>query len=274
MKPRSLLFTLFGDYVIYTGEEVSLRALASLAGWFGISEESLRVTLSRMAREGWLQARRQGRASYYRLTPRTRAMLAEGRERIFARGAEHWTGEWCLVTYALSERDRALRDRLRRDLGWLGFGQLPSAATWLGVGARFTAAAELLLRHDLGERAHLFRAHSRGPAEDRALVAQCWDLEGLNRRYQEFVEEFRPALARAEQSHWDERACFVERVRMVDAYRKFPFLDPDLPAALLPSDWAGHTAHQVFTQGYHGLAGPAFAAYQHTARPAALRLAA
>ena len=33
---------------------------------------------------------------------------------------------------------------------------------------------------------------------------------------------------------------------LVHAWRKFPFLDPDLPAALLPARWPRERAHDLF----------------------------
>jgi phenylacetic acid degradation operon negative regulatory protein len=33
---------------------------------------------------------------------------------------------------------------------------------------------------------------------------------------------------------------------LVHAWRRFPFLDPDLPAELLPSDWPRRRAHELF----------------------------
>jgi phenylacetic acid degradation operon negative regulatory protein len=35
---------------------------------------------------------------------------------------------------------------------------------------------------------------------------------------------------------------------MVHAWRKFPFLDPDLPAALLPAGWPRQQAHALFVE--------------------------
>jgi phenylacetic acid degradation operon negative regulatory protein len=47
-------------------------------------------------------------------------------------------------------------------------------------------------------------------------------------------------------------------VRLVDDYRRFPFLDPDLPAPLLPPAWRGQAAHEVFVAAYEALRAPAF----------------
>ena len=45
-------------------------------------------------------------------------------------------------------------------------------------------------------------------------------------------------------------SCFVRRFMLVHDYRAFALLDPYLPAALLPDDWAGAEAARVFER-YH-----------------------
>ena len=41
-------------------------------------------------------------------------------------------------------------------------------------------------------------------------------------------------------------ACFRQQTLLVHAWRKFPFLDPDLPADLLPARWPRERAHELF----------------------------
>ncbi len=41
-------------------------------------------------------------------------------------------------------------------------------------------------------------------------------------------------------------ACFRQQTLLVHAWRKFPFLDPDLPAELLGAGWPRQRAHELF----------------------------
>ncbi|HYM90190.1 MAG TPA: PaaX family transcriptional regulator C-terminal domain-containing protein, partial [bacterium] len=52
-------------------------------------------------------------------------------------------------------------------------------------------------------------------------------------------------------------ACFAEKILLVHEYRKFLFVDPGLPQALLPSDWPGWDAARVFRDVYQTLEAPA-----------------
>ena len=48
--------------------------------------------------------------------------------------------------------------------------------------------------------------------------------------------------------HADEdEASFAARFRLVHEWRKFLFADPGLPAELLPRDWPGAPAAELFT---------------------------
>lgn len=51
-------------------------------------------------------------------------------------------------------------------------------------------------------------------------------------------------------------SCFAERTRLVHEYRKFLFIDPGLPEELLPSQWLGTEAQEIFSGYYKDLAEP------------------
>lgn len=257
MRPRALVFDVYGDYVRYRGGEISLRALARCLACFGVSEDGVRITVSRMSREGWLAPRRAGRRSYYSLTPRSWHLLDEGRPRIFERQQRPWDGQWCLLLYSVPEAERAARERLRKALAWLGFGPL-APSTWVSPHDHSARLDALLAEHGLSDRAHIFFSRSRSQAEDRALVARSWDLAALQARYAKFLDAYAPRLPAYAAGALGDEACFVERIRLVDDYRRFPFVDPDLPAALLPRAWRGGEAHRVFTAAYEALRVPAF----------------
>src|SRR5579862_6692061 len=191
VKPRSWLFDVFGDYVEPRDGELWTGGIISLASEFDLSERAIRSALLRLQRDGWLGVRREGARSYYGLTPAGRDLIERGRERIM-RGPEHeWDGRWAVLTYTVPEAQRELRDRLRKELGWLGFGGLGSGL-FVSPRDRQQELAELARRHDLDHQMTVFRAEHVWPGDNRALAARCWDLEGLNTRYADFMKAFRP----------------------------------------------------------------------------------
>jgi len=253
MRPRSLVFTLFGDYFRYCGDgEVPLRGLSDVMQLFDVEPATTRVVMSRLRAEGWFETRRDGRLTTYVLSPKAWSLLDEGRERIFRHIVGDWTGDWTLI--ATRAGDRAARDEVRKRLTWLGFGQL-QPAIWVAPGDRLAAARDLMSAH--GVDSDVFVSRSGDLERDRAIAARGWDLEALDQLYGSFVDRHdtsQPVAA-------DDDAL-VRRVHLTDDYRRFPFTDPDLPAVLLPEGWNGPRAHEVFVRRHGDLRDRATAAVQ------------
>ena len=64
--------------------EIRLSQLTTLLDAFDVTAPTVRMTMSRLHREGWFVTERVGRETVYRLTPAMLDVLEEGRERIFA----------------------------------------------------------------------------------------------------------------------------------------------------------------------------------------------
>src|SRR5688572_3660712 len=59
-RPQSMMFTLFGDYIMHRGGEVWVGTLIKIAAEFGLSQQAVRSALSRMSQKGWLKVRHVG----------------------------------------------------------------------------------------------------------------------------------------------------------------------------------------------------------------------
>jgi len=246
LRGGSLLITLFGDAIAARGGAVTLGSLIRLAAPFGLTERLVRTSVARLARESWLTTRRSGRRSEYRLTRSGARRFAAATRRIYAAQPHRWHGVWTLVL--LRAGGARQMDALRRELKWLGFGQLTpllfahpacsqrEARRWLrGVpGAR----AALLLQSASGDR-----------AVDRRLAARGWDLKALSRRYRRFIALFAP-LEPALTAGIADEVAFVLRTLLIHEYRKIHLQDPLLPPALLPPDWVGTAAYRLCRRLY------------------------
>ena len=242
VKSRSWLFDLFGDYVEHRDRELWTGTIIALAAEFDLTERAIRSALLRLQRDGWLDARRAGARSWYGLTDAGRDLIDRGRDRIMRGPEQHWDGRWVVLTYSIPEARRELRDRLRAELGWLGFGGLGSGL-FVSPHDRQDELATLARRHSLERHITVFRAEHVWPGDNRALAARCWDLQAINASYASFLHAFQPY---AGGRRLTDRECLVVRFRLINGYRRFPFLDPGLPAGLLPQDWLGIRAGDLF----------------------------
>ena len=260
MRARSLVFTVYGDSIRPHGGEVGMGSLIRLMGPLEFSPRAVRAAVSRIARQGWLRTRRVGRRAFYSLTPQGAWRVEQGVRRVYQREPEPWDGRWRVLTYAIPEGRRPARDRLRRELTWLGLGPL-SRSTWITPHNLTALLTELVAAHGVDGHVAIFEATHLGPAPDRALVGRCWDLDAIAARYRTFIGTTRrraAALRRRLRTHAiSDAACFAEKILLVHAYRKFLFVDPGLPILLLPPDWPGRDAARLFREVYQMLAEPA-----------------
>jgi phenylacetic acid degradation operon negative regulatory protein len=249
IRTQFIIFNLFGDYVNPRSASIWTSGIVDVLGVLGVSERATRSTLSRMKAKGWLRAQKTGRRSMYQLTPRGRALLDEGTRRIFGPAPTEWDGCWHIVVYSLPQQLRAKRYDLRTRLSWLGYGML-EPGTMVAAIPRSSEVSALVDELKVQEYVHFFtRAHLES-RDDHAIVARCWDLEQMNRRYSHFVSRFRSEyeLLLAEQNSTGTLtpdASFVNRFWLTYEFSSFPRQDPNLPPELLPGDWCGHEAGEL-----------------------------
>jgi phenylacetic acid degradation operon negative regulatory protein len=239
---RSLLLTVVGEFVHPRHESVWTGTLLEAMAALGVEEKSARQALTRTANEGLLTSTRHGRRVLWELTEDGAALLEEGTRRIygFMRERHPWDGRWLVLTVAIPETQRQLRHRLRTRLTWLGLGS-PTSGLWVSPASGkandvHAAIRELGLEHN----AYAWIGPASGIGDESRLLAAAWDLADVEDRYLEFLEAFETRRAD------DAREAFVAQVEMVQEWRRFPFLDPDLPAELLDHDWPGPRAAAAF----------------------------
>jgi phenylacetic acid degradation operon negative regulatory protein len=207
-----------------------------------------------MCRSGLLKANSTNRKSYYSLTSEGHNLLTEGAQRIFQRKNSHWDGNWNIVTYSIPEPMRQARDRLRLELGWMGYGAL-GEATWISPYDLTREVKNLLRRLNIEEYVQIFSARHQGGTDPKKIVSRCWNLDKIHQMYADFLAEYRPKLEehrrRLQAGETIEPSeCFVACFNLIHEYRKLPFFDPDLPLELLPGNWLRPQAAALFDE-YH-----------------------
>jgi len=257
-SPPSLLLTLLGDYWWGQTDPLPSAALVDLLADFGVSDVAARAALSRMVKHGLLVSTRSGRNTFYAMTPRAQSVMRRGAERIVAFGAGNqaaWDGRWSLVAFSVPETNRSAREQLRTRLRWLGFAPLYDAL-WISPHPRHDQAlAEL---GDLGvTRATAFVATSPDLPDATVEPQSAWDLGGLAELYRTFVTTWEPTHAALGKGAISPVDALVKRTALMDGWRAFPGIDPDLPRPLLPADWPRDQARDLFLDTYEQLGAPA-----------------
>ncbi len=239
---RALLMTVLGEFVLPHGGRAWTQSLVVAMNEIGVKEKATRQALTRMENSGWLSRERVGRQTRWSLTEDSQRLLTEGAERIygFGRDRETWDEQWVVVLASVPETGRKLRYRMGRGLSWAGFGSL-GQGVWISPWVeRETVAARLLV--ELGVDATSFVAGLGQLGSGPDLAHTAWDVPELADEYRTFLDTT-ATLTHAATG----RQAAVALIDLVHRWRRFPFLDPDLPAALLPADWPGPEAVERFS---------------------------
>ena len=232
-------------------------ALVELLADFGVSDAAARAALSRLVKQGLLVSSKAGRNTFYGLTAKGSTVLDEGRSRIFEFGAgtREWSGEWTLVAFSIPESSRSTRGSLRTRLRWLGFAPLYDGV-WISPHDRHEQALDEL--RDLGiSTATAFRATVPDGGIDGGLPHTAWDLDDVAELYDAFIASTEELQRRLGARQLNDTAALVERTRLMDAWRSFPGVDPDIPEQLLPPAWPRPRAREIFLSTYDNLREPA-----------------
>lgn len=241
----SLLRTLIGLYLRPLGGRISSAALVRLAGDLGIPAARARTAITRLKQRGLLIATAD---AGYALNPVALAMLERGDRRIFTVRTMAPGDDWMLVSVTIPETRRDLRHQLRRRLQFLGAGAV-TAGLWILPGHLADEVEQLLAELDARCYTTLFRTRDPMPAEPlRDAAARWWDLDALRAEHERFL---------ASLVDLDQTEPFAAYVRLIDSWRVLPYIDPGLPASLLPEGWPGERSVREFERLSSALASEA-----------------
>jgi phenylacetic acid degradation operon negative regulatory protein len=238
----SIIITIYGDAIVPRGGCVWLGTLLAVFKALGIPDGVVRTAMSRLAADGWLERRKVGRNSFYRLADKGRVTFAAAAEHIYAPRVPDFSGSFdLLLVYNGGDRDAA-----RTALEAAGFGS-PAPGLWISPGYAVPRAAQGALRLTAG-----------GDAEAlRALAARSWPLQATADAYRRFIDTFAPvAEALDADAAVDDLEALVARVLLIHEYRRVVLRDPILPAQTLPPDWPGAPARALCARLYRKLIVP------------------
>ncbi|MDX6742413.1 PaaX family transcriptional regulator C-terminal domain-containing protein [Actinocorallia sp. A-T 12471] len=244
--PRMLIMDVCGAYMRPLGGWFAIAKIVQLMQELGVDEAATRSALQRMRRKDLLVPERRNGVRGLRLTDHALMSLDASDQRIFGpRSPARLHDGWVLVSFSIPEEERSRRHVLRSRLSWLGFGNL-SNGLWMAP-RRMMGELEKAVR-ELGYQRYvlLFEAHYAGFEELSSLVGQAWDLRELGTLYADFVAWCEPVAARWRAARPTGAQAFADYTLCLYHWRKFPYLDPGLPPELLPRDWAGRRAADLF----------------------------
>lgn len=239
MHARSALFDVYGDHLRSRGGRAPVAAVVRMLDPVGIAAPAVRTAISRMVMQGWLEPVQLSGGRGYAATEQANRRLDQAGDRIYRRTEPDWDGTWQLA-FVHPPSLRSARNRLRADLAFVGYAELADNV-WVSPFPR-TELASVLER--AGATVRTARAQEFDPPPTGA-----WDLAALHAAYSRWLSSAADLVAGHLGGHDDQdEAAFAARFHLVHEWRKFLFADPGLPPSLLPDDWPGRAAAQLFAR--------------------------
>lgn len=232
------MVTVFGDCVLPRGGSLGAKPLLDIFAGMGIGGGVVRTALSRLSSDGWLQATRNGRNSFYRLTEKGTTTFAAAAGRIYGPPLGPWDGRLHMLLPGGVVRDTA-RDTLQA----AGFGVV-TPGVWIAPASTPVPPGLDMLHIEA----------IAGLDAGREMAQRAWPLSATAGAYHRFLDTFAPLQhwVRHQGMHPDLDAL-VARILLMHEYRRLVLRDPFLPTALLPADWPGAAARQLCREVYPAL---------------------
>ena len=250
---RNLIYSCLSAYGEHRGGELPGPWFSSTFEGIGHAASAVRLALFRMVKNGELDARREGRVNFYRLTSFGRAGIESGRQMLFGSPEREWDGNWTMVHFHFPTGDRFRRDHMRNILTLEGFGCL-GPAVYVHPRDRRLRVLKAMDAEEEGrvEGVVIFRGKCVGGETDEELVRRLWDVGALNQRYETVLRALAPL-----ENHSDPgltaQESFFYRIGVVLLYLGVAWTDPELPESLLPANWLGFKARRTASELYEAL---------------------
>lgn len=246
LRVWSVVITIFGDAVQPHGGTVAMADLQTILGHMGVENGALRTAMSRLAKEGWVTRDRQGRNSFYRLSPAGLKSFIPATEKIYR--AQYAPTPQKLIFAVGPDVIGTAREQLNALLA--GFGGM---ALRNGV-ALFADPSKHLLNQLQQADLLLIDADLE---ELPSWVAEKLELTEIEADYHALLNRYTPLGEQAEQlATLSPIDALCARILLIHEWRRLILKQPPLPAHLLPEDWPGAAAHHLVSGLYRQLIEP------------------
>ncbi|HEY2206274.1 MAG TPA: PaaX family transcriptional regulator C-terminal domain-containing protein [Pseudonocardia sp.] len=241
----SLLLTVLGELVVPAGDPVWTATLLYALAGLGVNRHTARQTIARAADAGWISGEKHGREVRWSVTPTAVEIIDDitGRVRSLNAPAETWDGNCLIINVTITHDKRTARKRLYSALSWAGFGN-PAPGLWATPHVeRLDEISEVIDQLGLREStiAVVGTPAGRLGLSSQEIVERAWNLDDVAARYERLLDTFG-----GQRPEPGDDLLFTH-LALVDEWRKFPTMDPQLPQDLLPN-WIGRQAADTFVE--------------------------
>ena len=200
--------------------------------------KKMRGVLAKLKNYGWVEKKALDGETYYIITKKGEREI----DRILRnlRETGKWDGRWRLVIFNLPEKQRDLRDRIRRALNRLGMGIL-QPSVWISPKDIKNEVEEIRQRLHLENSLKFFEV-GRNRSLDKTIIEKSWNLPDLDDDYKKFIFDSSRVLKAIDK---DPNAKYTAK-KMIFIFSLILQKDPILPWEFRENEPLRKKAHELY----------------------------
>ncbi|WP_041765896.1 PaaX family transcriptional regulator [Psychromonas ingrahamii] len=245
---RSLVMTFLGDYLCHSDSAIGMSSLINFFESLGFNQRFVRSSLFRLKQDGWVDAKKVGRKSYYYMTPERFDEIREANKKIYNTEKPAWNGRWNFIhipSSTITESNLKGKELAKYGFGILNKGMYIQADQGQALQPSFKRILSKCSDATILTGAELVSCKEKNKSK---FVSDTWNLDKINDDYGAFVNMFDPIelmIQEAGSDALDNEDCFKLRLLLIHFYRRIIIRDPLLPDEFLPHNWSGRRAQEI-----------------------------
>lgn len=162
-----------------------------------------------------------------------------------------WGRRWTMVLFDIPERNKKIRDILRYRLKSVGFGMM-QGSVWVKP-ADITAEVRRFVRaKNLQWQVKVLSFNMTAP-DEKETIHRIWKMEKLNDEYRRFVKKTIKKFRKLKDYSFTSPKLLSLALDLLSRitekeYLKLYSKDPQLPMGLVPREWNGRRAFNIYRQ--------------------------
>lgn len=205
-------------------------------------KSSLRGIIGKLEAQSLIDKITKSAKVYYKLSDRGLTYLDKYLENLHKKNPS--SNKWLVVIFSIPESDRSTRDRFRRYMQKMGFGNIFKSA-WISVSSPGLSEKVTDKARSLEILNNLVILDCSGtPNENRKIVNNVWNLKSIAKKYTSYISTSKNIINKIKKS----KDPSYEAKKIIFDLAILSGEDPNLPEALLPADWPKQKALAIYKE--------------------------
>ena len=245
-RPQSLILSIFGAFARSYDNWIPAFALTESMAELGVEEVATRNAISRLKRRHVLVAQTRHEFRGYAFSNSALEACISNDKSIYCRRDPADSTGWILVPFSVPESWRQKRYQLRSQSSKIGFTQV-GAGLLIGPSHVKSEFTRLIKNLEMEQYVSIFEATYESNNASPETVGTWWDLDALSNEYIHFIDSYQSMKTKYAKKFPPVNAeTFSDYMKLLTAWRFTAISDPVLPKSLLPKDWSGQKASDLF----------------------------